>query len=319
MMITVTGGSGSGKSAYAESRARELEPGKKVYIATMEPYDEESFRRIDRHRRMRAGSHYRTIECFRHIERVEPGRDSTVLLECMSNLVANEMFSPEGRGHGSGPAILDGILRLKSSCRNLVVVTNDVFGDGDAADESSEEYLRILGEINRSLAEMSDEAYEVVCGIPVRLTGGDLTATAGGGGSVPSEGKSDMILITGGAFQGAEAFAEKLASEKYGDIQAADGRTAGDEEIRRARVIHHFQEWVRRVMERGGDADEELDRLLAAGSDRIIATQELGCGLVPVEAFGREYREKNGRISCRLAELSGEVYRVSCGIPQRLR
>ena len=167
MMIVVTGGSGSGKSAFAEGRCMELEPGEKIYIATMEPYDEESFRRIDRHRAMRAEKHFQTIECYRHLEELAVPSDATILLECMSNLAANEIFHPEGRRSESAEAIWQGILHLKNSCRNLVVVTNNVFDDGQEYAEGSMEYLRILGEINVRMGRAADETWEVVCGIPI--------------------------------------------------------------------------------------------------------------------------------------------------------
>ncbi len=169
MFIMVTGGSGSGKSAYAEGRAVALEPGEKIYIATMEPFDEESFRRIERHRNMRAEKHFRTIECYRHLEELEADREDTILLECMSNLTANEIFSPEGRGFACVEPILAGIKRLKDKAKNLIVVTNDVFGDGTEVEEGSRKYLEILGEINARMAGMADEAVDVICGIPVPL------------------------------------------------------------------------------------------------------------------------------------------------------
>lgn len=168
MWIVVNGGSGSGKSAYAESRCMELDPGEKIYIATMEPYDEESFRRIDRHREMRKYKNFQTIECYRHVEDVCVPAESTVLLECMSNLTANEIFHPEGRGDDSARAIIEGVKKLASSCRNLVVVTNNVFDDGVVYDEGTMNYLRILGEINAAMGRMADETWDVVCGIPVR-------------------------------------------------------------------------------------------------------------------------------------------------------
>ena len=169
MFLVVTGGSGSGKSAYAEERALGLEPGEKIYIATMEPYDEESFRRIDRHRSMRARKNFRTLECYRHLEEVEVDPSDTILLECMSNLTANEMFSPEGRGMDCADAILEGVLRLAERSRHLIVVTNNVFGDGSEVGEGSRKYLEVLGEINCRMAEAADEAVEVICGIPVFL------------------------------------------------------------------------------------------------------------------------------------------------------
>ena len=51
MMVLVTGGSGSGKSAYAENRVMQFGDASRIYIATMFPFDEESHRRIARHRR----------------------------------------------------------------------------------------------------------------------------------------------------------------------------------------------------------------------------------------------------------------------------
>lgn len=169
MWIVVNGGSGSGKSEFAEKRCMELEPGDKIYIATMEPYDEESFRRIDRHREMRKYKRFRTIECYRHLETLEIPSDSTVLLECMSNLTANEIFHPEGRGVDSADAIMEGLEHLAAMCKNLVVVTNNVFDDGTEYAEGSMTYLRILGEINSRMGRCADETWDVVCGIPIRM------------------------------------------------------------------------------------------------------------------------------------------------------
>ena len=63
------------------------------------------------------------------------------------------------------------------------------------------------------------------------------------------------------------------------------------------------------------------DRLLAEGlkSRLILTVQELGCGIVPVDAFDREWREVTGRICCELAKRAQAVYRMTCGIPARLK
>ena len=53
--------------------------------------------------------------------------------------------------------------------------------------------------------------------------------------------------------------------------------------------------------------------------DKIIITTETGCGLVPVDKAERELREKNGRANCALAENAQSVYRVVCGIGQRIK
>lgn len=53
MMTLVVGGSASGKSAWAEELAVRSPGRPRIYIATMEPFDEECLRRIDRHRQIR--------------------------------------------------------------------------------------------------------------------------------------------------------------------------------------------------------------------------------------------------------------------------
>ena len=98
MLTLVLGGSASGKSEYAEQLVLEAGAGPRFYIATMEPYDEECLRRISRHRAMRASKGFETLECPRGLAGLALPRPGVALLECMSNLVANEMFSPQGAG-----------------------------------------------------------------------------------------------------------------------------------------------------------------------------------------------------------------------------
>ena len=64
MITLVTGGSGSGKSAYAEDVLTGFGSCERIYIATMFPFDEESHQRIARHRQMRAEKKFSTIECY---------------------------------------------------------------------------------------------------------------------------------------------------------------------------------------------------------------------------------------------------------------
>ena len=114
MVVFVVGGSGSGKSEYAEQLAVSLqEPGRDrlVYVATMKVLDEESRSRVGRHRSMRAGKGFETREYPTHLESLEVGADEIILLECLPNLLANEMFSKEGRGLQAEQAIRAGICR----------------------------------------------------------------------------------------------------------------------------------------------------------------------------------------------------------------
>lgn len=170
MILLITGGSGSGKSEYAEQRTAELgsrSNGKMIYIATMEPYDEESYKRIERHRQMRRHRNFETVECYTHLEELQSASEDTALLECISNLTANEMYSEKGRGDQAADVILAGIRKLAGQLKNLVIVGNNVFEDGLQYDPSTREYIRQMAVIQNETAKIADEVVEVVCGIPV--------------------------------------------------------------------------------------------------------------------------------------------------------
>ncbi len=169
MFTLVTGGAASGKSEYAESLAMRL-PGRRIYLATMRPADPESLARINRHRRLRQGRGFDTLERYTDLAGAEIPAESNILLECMSNLAANELYDPEG---GGAESILQGAGALLARCAHLTVVTNDVFSGGAAYGGDTLRYLRELARINRALAERADTVIEVVCGLPNVLKGGN--------------------------------------------------------------------------------------------------------------------------------------------------
>jgi adenosylcobinamide kinase/adenosylcobinamide-phosphate guanylyltransferase len=169
MIIILIGGSGSGKSEYAENTALWMNSGELIYIATMQPFDEESRARVKRHQRMRQSKNFKTIECYTGLSNVMLEKNTTALLECMSNLVANEMFAEEGAKENTFVAVKQGIHHLAEQAANLLIVTNNIFEDGFQYDEETMQYMKLLGEINRWLCEIADRVVEVVHGIPVEM------------------------------------------------------------------------------------------------------------------------------------------------------
>ena len=130
MLVVVTGGSGSGKSAFAEETVLSFGEARRIYIATMQAFDEESHRRIRRHRHMRAGKGFETIERYTELDELLIPKDCVVLLECMSNLVANEMFREGGFHPEVAEKITEGVKNLLSQAKHVVIVTNEIFSDG---------------------------------------------------------------------------------------------------------------------------------------------------------------------------------------------
>ena len=192
-MTLIIGGSGSGKSAYAEDYMVSIsEDRKKYYIATMQIYDEEGKRKVERHRMLRGGKGFSTIEqpvdIGKAAEKME-AEDRTALLECVSNLSANEMFSGEvpGTEEAITEKIVGGIAVLNRELTHLVIVSNDVFEDGNVYDKTTMAYIRAMGRINQKLAEMADEVVEVVVGIPIVIKNKNI--------SLQKEGKKTKCIF----------------------------------------------------------------------------------------------------------------------------
>lgn len=171
-MTLVSGGAASGKSELAEGIAVGF-GGRLVYLATMEVWDQEDRRRVERHRALRAGKGFETVERPRDLGGVRVPAGSTVLLECLSNLTANECFGPGGFD-GAAERILAGVDRLSRQAAHVVIVTNELFSDGLDYPEETARYLSVLAGLNRALAGRADRVVEVVCGLPVFWKGESL-------------------------------------------------------------------------------------------------------------------------------------------------
>ena len=310
MLELVTGGSGSGKSAYAESRICEWNrqgPNPLFYIATMYPYGEETEKKIERHRILRKGKGFETLEWYTGLKQhLEDGslKGADVLLECMSNLVANEMYMESGAGCYADQAILEGIRELNQQCSNLVIVTNEVFSESVPDSPEMKEYKRILGKINREIATMADQVTEVIYGIAKQT-----------GETVMCQKENRFHIIMGGAFQGKTQYATKI----YPGLELTDGFNCPLDEIENCVAVNKFHSFTRRCLLEERTKEALLTMLENNRNLQLLISDEIGYGLVPIDDFEREYREFHGRVMTELAEKADCVERVVCGIPQRIK
>ena len=190
MITLVTGGSGSGKSEYAEGLILDSSCSRRFYVATMIAYGKEGRDKVERHRVLRKGKGFITIEKPRNVGEVMVGEYETglsplsrtgraLLLECVSNLAANEMFKEEETGEAEAGEqqgspiqclshkIAGDIISLAGQVRDMVIVTNEVDRDGICYGPETMEYIRLMGCLNQKLASAADRVVEVVHGIPV--------------------------------------------------------------------------------------------------------------------------------------------------------
>ncbi|MBQ9383760.1 MAG: bifunctional adenosylcobinamide kinase/adenosylcobinamide-phosphate guanylyltransferase [Ruminiclostridium sp.] len=169
MLTFITGGAKCGKSRLAEKLLDGFTDNK-YYIATMRPFGEEAFAAIERHRKIRAGKGFETIEKYTDLYELElPGKPH-ILLECMANLCANEMFRGKELRDPTD-IIMQGTEHLKSRAETLVIVTNNVGSDGINYAPETMRYIEVMGRINALIAGISDNVIECVYGIPVILKG----------------------------------------------------------------------------------------------------------------------------------------------------
>ncbi len=124
-----------------------------------------------------------------------------------------------------------------------------------------------------------------------------------------------MIMIIGGAHQGKHRYAERM----YPGTEWIDGKICKAQEIYSCGGICHFHEYIAGRMRERADLAKLPRELYARNPDIVIVTDEIGYGIVPIDAFLREYREMTGRVCTELAALSEEVHRVICGIGRRIK
>ena len=158
MISLVIGTPDSGKSEYAEKLAMKASNGESMaYIATMIPYGDEGQARVEKHKKLRAGKNFFTFEkpvaVDELVDDLKAAGLEVALLECVSNLVGNEIYS-EANKEASDDEIVDLIVReilaLGQDIRELIVVTNQ-FEEADDYDKETLRYIKITEAVNDAL------------------------------------------------------------------------------------------------------------------------------------------------------------------------
>lgn len=171
MLIFISGGVRSGKSTLGEQLANQLATGRKVYLATAKPYDDEMEQRIEKHRKSRENKDFTTIEKSVDIGEIAFEREDTVLLDCLGALTSNEMFHDYSIEYDDKLAneitdkIYDDIQKVNQSVRNMIIISNDIFSDGKTYDRATEKYIEVMGNLHIRLAKASQTAIECAYGL----------------------------------------------------------------------------------------------------------------------------------------------------------
>lgn len=134
-----------------------------------------------------------------------------------------------------------------------------------------------------------------------------------------------MKLIIGGYSQGKLNYIlRKIRENEY---QICDGTLSDDiksdteeaDSTNTIVIINHLHTFIKTSMQRGENPKESILDFITKYPDCILISDEIGNGIVPMDAFEREYREQTGRILIELAKEAEEVIRVICGIGQKIK
>ena len=126
-----------------------------------------------------------------------------------------------------------------------------------------------------------------------------------------------MVFIIGGRYQGKLDYARKRFHLTDADIQLCDEDTCKIDFSRRcvAYIDRYALNRVRAQEEPSATFIENIDRL----ADCVLISTDISGGVVPMDATLRAWREACGRMNNALAARADEVWRLFCGLPQRLK
>ncbi|OMP68086.1 hypothetical protein BTO28_03800 [Domibacillus epiphyticus] len=170
MLIFLSGGVRSGKSSLAEQVAiRHKHPeGRLVYVACGSRTDEEMEERIAFHQERRANSGYewKTVEQSVDISTIHAGANDSVLIDCLTTLLAGEYFRKDKPPSEAGTRIVDGVLDLVKRTSAVIAVSNELSFEVPSTNLTAD-YMKILGQIHQMIVKESNTAILVEHGIPI--------------------------------------------------------------------------------------------------------------------------------------------------------
>lgn len=133
----------------------------------------------------------------------------------------------------------------------------------------------------------------------------------------------EMKLVIGGRAQGKLNYVLQHMTDE--DYQIYDGVFPYEGELFNLTkknewlIVNHFHKWVNKELKENRNPEEELEAFLKKGVRCVIISDEIGNGIVSVDAFERDYRERTGRMLITFASQADEVVRVICGIGQKIK
>ena len=198
-LIYVTGGAKSGKSKFAEDLLLNMNNGnqKNIYLATSLIYDEEMDIKVSLHKKRRQ-DRWITVEGYKNfyeslekkfVEIYSKKKEiyekdifiNNMIVDCLTNMISNIIFENIDI-EWSNPAKdqiekcdeviekeVEKLIEISQKFENVIIVSNEL-GMGIVPSYPLGRYFReIAGKMNQKIAEIADEVFFVVSGIPIKI------------------------------------------------------------------------------------------------------------------------------------------------------
>mgnify|MGYP002677108000 FL=1 len=125
-----------------------------------------------------------------------------------------------------------------------------------------------------------------------------------------------MELIIGGAYQGKTEFSKEKFGFSDEDICICekDGKIDFNK-----KCISHIERYSFWCVEHGVEPSEHFFEHAKNFEHGVVISDDISCGVVPIDKTERAWREANGRLLIKIAEKSEHVTRVFCKIPTELK
>ena len=123
-------------------------------------------------------------------------------------------------------------------------------------------------------------------------------------------------LIVGGTRSGKK---ERLSELGFLDSEISDGAACSLDKAFSLPALYGLHMLVRRLMKSEADPVQVVRKGLQEGEVRVVVCDEIGCGVIPMDRFERDWREQVGRILCEIAKSTPSVERVFCGVASEIK
>lgn len=126
-----------------------------------------------------------------------------------------------------------------------------------------------------------------------------------------------MIFIIGGSYQGKREYALEKFNLAQQDVFVCSEDTLEIDFTKP--IIANIERFALGCIQRGEEPKEYWEKHLCELKDSILISDDISCGVVPIDATIRAWREATGRANNYLARKADQVIRVFCGLGQVIK